>query len=187
MGPDAVAIERAFLGKNVSSALRLGEVRGVILAGAGRKGLPVVDYPPATVKVAVAGAGAAEKSMVARGVGALLGIEVDVSSCMPIQAVEQLVSRMVDNLIGNALKYGRQDGVNVVIRLTRAGLDEGVAIAKQFDGKVDLIQVSAGSHEVAEVFTVTHPSMFLPDSLTGSGLTSSGPIFAAICWRSAGA
>lgn len=43
------------------------------------------------------------------------------------------------------------------------GIDEGVAIAKQLDGKVDLIHVSAGSHEVAEVFTVTHPSMFLPD------------------------
>ena len=43
------------------------------------------------------------------------------------------------------------------------GIDEGVAIARQFDGKVDLIHVSAGSHEVAEVFTVTHPSMFLPD------------------------
>jgi 2,4-dienoyl-CoA reductase-like NADH-dependent reductase (Old Yellow Enzyme family) len=43
------------------------------------------------------------------------------------------------------------------------GIDEGVAVAKQLDGKVDLIHVSAGSHEVAEVFTVTHPSMFLPD------------------------
>ncbi len=43
------------------------------------------------------------------------------------------------------------------------GIDEGVAIAKQLDGKVDLIHVSVGSHEVAEVFTVTHPSMFLPD------------------------
>jgi 2,4-dienoyl-CoA reductase-like NADH-dependent reductase (Old Yellow Enzyme family)/thioredoxin reductase len=44
-------------------------------------------------------------------------------------------------------------------------IDEGVAIAKQLDGKVDLIHVSAGSHEVAEVFTVTHPSMFLPDGV----------------------
>lgn len=74
--PDAVALERAFVGKNVSSALRLGEARGVILASAGRRGLPVVDYPPATVKVAVAGAGAAEKAMVARGVSALLGLEM---------------------------------------------------------------------------------------------------------------
>jgi len=54
----------------------LGEVRGVILASAGRRGLPVVDYAPATVKVAVAGAGSAPKGMVARGVSRLLGREV---------------------------------------------------------------------------------------------------------------
>ena len=43
------------------------------------------------------------------------------------------------------------------------GIDEGVAIAKQLDGYVDLIHVSAGNHEVEEVFSVTHPSMFLED------------------------
>lgn len=42
-------------------------------------------------------------------------------------------------------------------------LDEGIAIAKQLDEYVDLIHVSAGNHEVAEVFAVTHPSMFMPD------------------------
>lgn len=41
-------------------------------------------------------------------------------------------------------------------------LDEGVAIAKQLDDHVNLIHVSAGNHEVAEVFAVTHPSMFMP-------------------------
>jgi NADPH-dependent 2,4-dienoyl-CoA reductase/sulfur reductase-like enzyme len=45
------------------------------------------------------------------------------------------------------------------------GIDEGVAFAKQLDGHADLIHVSAGSHEVEEVFTVTHPSMFLPDGV----------------------
>lgn len=42
-------------------------------------------------------------------------------------------------------------------------IDEGIAIAEQLDGHVDLIHVSAGSHEVWDVFTVTHPSMFLED------------------------
>jgi crossover junction endodeoxyribonuclease RuvC len=74
--PDAIALERAFVGQNAASALRLGEVRGVVLAGAGRRALPVIDYPPATVKLAVAGSGAAGKDMVARGVSALLGREV---------------------------------------------------------------------------------------------------------------
>ena len=65
-------------------------------------------------------------------------------------------------------KCGR--GYPVDVRISAAtcyeggyGIDEGVAIAKQLDGRVDLIHVSAGSHEVPEVFTVTHPSMFLPD------------------------
>jgi 2,4-dienoyl-CoA reductase-like NADH-dependent reductase (Old Yellow Enzyme family)/thioredoxin reductase len=42
-------------------------------------------------------------------------------------------------------------------------IDEGIEIAKQLDGHVDIIHVSAGSHEVWDVFTVTHPSMFLED------------------------
>lgn len=44
-------------------------------------------------------------------------------------------------------------------------IDEGIEIAKQLDGHVDLIHVSAGSHEVWEVFTVTHPSMFLENGV----------------------
>jgi len=44
-------------------------------------------------------------------------------------------------------------------------IDEGIAIAKQLDGYVDLIHVSAGNHEVEEVFAVTHPSMFLEDGV----------------------
>jgi crossover junction endodeoxyribonuclease RuvC len=71
--PSAVAMERAFVGRNVQSAFRLGEVRGALLAVAGRRGLDVVDYPPATVKVAVTGFGRAEKEAVALGVRRLVG------------------------------------------------------------------------------------------------------------------
>ena len=45
------------------------------------------------------------------------------------------------------------------------GLDVGIANAKAIDGHADLIHVSAGNHEVDEVFTVTHPSMFLEDGV----------------------
>ena len=44
-------------------------------------------------------------------------------------------------------------------------VEYGVRIAQTLDGKVDLLHISAGSHEVAEVFTVTHPSMFLEDGV----------------------
>ncbi len=43
------------------------------------------------------------------------------------------------------------------------GIDEGIALAKQLDGYADMIHVSAGSHERDEVFTITHPSMFLEE------------------------
>jgi 2,4-dienoyl-CoA reductase-like NADH-dependent reductase (Old Yellow Enzyme family)/thioredoxin reductase len=45
------------------------------------------------------------------------------------------------------------------------GIDYGCCIAEAFDGLVDIIHVSAGSHEDARVFTVTHPSMFLADGV----------------------
>ena len=45
------------------------------------------------------------------------------------------------------------------------GIEYGVEIAKALDGLVDIIHVSAGSHENADVFTVTHPSMFLEDGV----------------------
>lgn len=44
-------------------------------------------------------------------------------------------------------------------------IDEGVRIAQALDGKVDIIHVSAGHHEIPEVFYVTHPTMFLPDGV----------------------
>ena len=45
------------------------------------------------------------------------------------------------------------------------GVDYGCRMAEAFDGLVDVIHVSAGSHEDARVFTVTHPSMFLEDGV----------------------
>jgi len=42
-------------------------------------------------------------------------------------------------------------------------IEEGIKFAKQVEDYIDLLHVSAGNHEVNEVFTVTHPSMFQPD------------------------
>ena len=45
------------------------------------------------------------------------------------------------------------------------GIDEGVRFAKALDGHVDIIHVSAGSHEVQASITYSHPSMFLEDGV----------------------
>jgi crossover junction endodeoxyribonuclease RuvC len=72
--PDAVAIEEAFYGKNMQSALALGEARGVALFVVGERGLPVASYAPSTVKQAVVGHGRATKDQVAYLVRALLAL-----------------------------------------------------------------------------------------------------------------
>lgn len=62
--PDAVAIEKLFFNRNVTTALTVGEARGVLLLAAVQKGLPVAEYTPLQVKQAVVGYGKAEKKQV---------------------------------------------------------------------------------------------------------------------------
>ena len=71
--PDLVALEEAFYGKDVRSLLRIGEARGMILAAVRRLDLPVRQFPPALVKRAVTGNGAAAKTQVASMVARMLG------------------------------------------------------------------------------------------------------------------
>jgi crossover junction endodeoxyribonuclease RuvC len=73
--PDCVAIENLFHAKNVKSALVLGHARGVAVLAAVEAGVPVVEYTPAEVKLAVTGYGRAEKVQLQRMVALLLGLE----------------------------------------------------------------------------------------------------------------
>ena len=72
--PDAVAMEEAFHGANVQSALALGEARGVAIFVAAEHGITITGYPPATVKLAVVGHGRATKQQVGYLVRALLAM-----------------------------------------------------------------------------------------------------------------
>jgi crossover junction endodeoxyribonuclease RuvC len=72
--PDALAVEDVFHAANTRTALVLGHVRGVVLLAGAQAGLPVHEYPPATVKQQVTGSGRAEKSQVAFMVTRMLGL-----------------------------------------------------------------------------------------------------------------
>ncbi|MCA9001076.1 MAG: crossover junction endodeoxyribonuclease RuvC [Planctomycetes bacterium] len=71
--PQVVVVEKAFANKNMASALRIGEGRGVALSCAALSGAQVVEYTPAEVKKSLTGNGGADKSMVARWVSLELG------------------------------------------------------------------------------------------------------------------
>jgi len=72
--PSSVALEDSFLSKNVKSALKLGQARGVALLSAALRGLPVVEYSPTAVKMAVVGYGGASKGQVQDMVCRLLNL-----------------------------------------------------------------------------------------------------------------
>jgi crossover junction endodeoxyribonuclease RuvC len=78
--PTCVSLEKTFVGDNVQSAFRLGEARGAILVAAAQAGIPVQEYSPAEIKLAVAGNGRAAKEQMQLMVCRLLGLAKTVAS-----------------------------------------------------------------------------------------------------------
>lgn len=72
--PSALALEDVYFGRNVRSAIAVGQARGVALLAAGQRGVACFDYTPQAVKMSVCGSGSATKEQVQRMVGALLGL-----------------------------------------------------------------------------------------------------------------
>lgn len=72
--PDEIALESVFTALNMKTALRLAEVRGVVLLAAAQAGLASFSYSPREVKAVVAGYGHAGKEQVQQMVRALLGL-----------------------------------------------------------------------------------------------------------------
>jgi crossover junction endodeoxyribonuclease RuvC len=75
--PHRMAVERLFFGRNVRTAMVVGQARGVALLVAAEASLPVDEPTPNEVKQAVCGNGAADKRQVASMVERLLGISLE--------------------------------------------------------------------------------------------------------------
>ena len=75
--PDELAIEAPFFGKNVQSVLKLGRAQGVAMAAALYRQIPLTEYQPTQVKLAITGNGQAAKEQVAAMLVHLLGQNFD--------------------------------------------------------------------------------------------------------------
>lgn len=73
--PVVLSLEQSFVGDNVQTAFRLGEARGAVMVAAASLGLPVVEYTPAQIKLAVVGSGRAVKAQMQVMVAKLLATE----------------------------------------------------------------------------------------------------------------
>ena len=75
--PDEVAIEAPFFGKNVQSMLKLGRAQGVAMAAAISRQVPIHEYAPMQIKMAITGQGSASKEQVAYMLKQMLKIPED--------------------------------------------------------------------------------------------------------------
>ncbi len=73
--PDEIAIEAPFFGKNVQSMLKLGRAQGVAMAAGLSREIPITEYSPKKIKMAITGNGNASKEQVAKMLQSLLSLK----------------------------------------------------------------------------------------------------------------
>jgi crossover junction endodeoxyribonuclease RuvC len=125
--PDAVAVESVFTSLNMATALKLAEMRGVVLLAAAQAQIPAHSYSPREVKASVAGYGAASKQQIQLMVKSLLDLSevpepADASDALAVALCHAQASRArarlalaVDNLRVAGAAGGNSHGSRVSI------------------------------------------------------------------------
>lgn len=73
--PDALAIEQLFFARNVTTAITVGQARGVVLLAAAQANIPIAEYTPSEIKHAIAGYGKADKPQMQEMVRMILNLK----------------------------------------------------------------------------------------------------------------
>ncbi len=102
--PDVISIEEAFYAKNVKVALKLGQVRGVVLLIGEKSGLEIAEYSPRLVKKTVVGYGNAEKHQVQEMVRLLLKLKKNPEPYDAADALAIAITHFHQAGIGNKIK-----------------------------------------------------------------------------------
>ena len=95
--PDVVSIESPFYGKNVQSMLKLGRAQGVAIAAAVYRDVPVFEYSPRKVKLAITGKGSASKEQVAAMLRYLVDFEHETATFDATDALAIAICHHVQN------------------------------------------------------------------------------------------
>lgn len=98
--PQALAVEDVFYGKNVRTTVALGHARGVVLLAGEEAALPIHEFPPATVKKAIVGAGGATKEQVQFMVTRLLRLAHAPSPADAADGVAVAICGLMQGMIG---------------------------------------------------------------------------------------
>jgi len=103
-GPEQVVVENTFLAKNVAVALKLGQAKGIALLVAEQAQLPVLEYSPTEIKVAVTGYGGAGKDQVQQMVGRLLRLAVETTTHHATDALAAAICHLHSHTLREAVR-----------------------------------------------------------------------------------
>jgi crossover junction endodeoxyribonuclease RuvC len=123
--PKAMAIEDLYFGRNVGSAMSVGQACGVAMLAAGTRGVRCFSYTPQAIKMAVCGSGAAGKRQVQRMVGTLLGLP---EPPVPDHAADALAVA-----ICHAGAAALEDQISIT-KMPKAGQKRSAAAAENLSG-----------------------------------------------------
>ncbi|HXX19010.1 MAG TPA: crossover junction endodeoxyribonuclease RuvC [Candidatus Acidoferrum sp.] len=108
--PDAVAVESVFAALNIRTALKLAEMRGVVLLAAAQAQIPAHSYSPREVKASVTGFGAASKQQIQQMVRSLLGLPeapepADAADALAVALCHAQAARARDRMAAAASRW----------------------------------------------------------------------------------
>lgn len=103
--PDELAIEAPFFGKNVQSMLKLGRAQGAAIAAALQKEIPIFEYAPRKIKMAITGQGAASKEQVAAILKNILSFQSDIKDLDATDALAAALCHFFQKDISTAKNY----------------------------------------------------------------------------------
>lgn len=92
--PDTVIIEKGFYSRNVQTVVKLAQVNGIIMLAATNAAIPVFEYTPLAIKLAVVGYGAATKEQVQHMVGQILKIDKSIDSHHAADAIAAAICHL---------------------------------------------------------------------------------------------
>lgn len=112
--PDVMAVEELFFARNTTTAIGTAQARGVIILAAAKSGIPVYEYTPMQVKLAVTGYGRADKNQVLQMIKVLLHLEKDskmiddASDALAIAICQAHTGPINNNKAVSGYQYGSQ-------------------------------------------------------------------------------
>ena len=105
--PAAIALERLYFNKNVRTAMRVAEARGVALLCAARARLIVAEYTPQEVKLSVTGTGGADKKQVQKMLALVLALSVPITQDNVADAVAVALTHAQRERFSDAVAIAR--------------------------------------------------------------------------------